>query len=283
MKYFLTCEHCGHKNEVTSEYLTFCESCAKKLALNYRDWQKKHLNATLTEYMEKVCVNEVVVARETREEKALVKDGWSHWIGISQTLAVIIGLGLFILPIYLNITDLKYTLEASTYSTHSLDYAWKESTLGSFGLHINSPLPLEQTELPLPENAMSAIDMMESFVGGSESGPLGIMANSVKYKPGIELSLEGAAIGTVNAIKSIPGISDFNYRQEAIEISGVDGYEQFGSYNQNNRSLRFINVIALKDLVFWQILFTYDPSLNGMQDLVIKSVQSIDIQYNTSI
>ena len=283
MNYFLTCEHCGHNNEVKSEYLTFCESCAKKLTLNFRDWQKKHKDATLSEYMEKVCVSEVTIEHVTQVAASSKKDSWSHWIGVSKTLSVIIGLGLFILPIYLNITNLNYSLEASTYSTHSLDYTWEEKTYGSFGLHINSPIRLTEAELPISGDAGATIDMLETFVGGSGKEPLMIMLNCVKYKPGLDLNLEGGAMGSINAVKAIPGISNFTYRQESIEITGIPGFEQFGSYDQNGKHLRFVNVGAMKELVFWQILITYDPSIPGMQELVVKTVQSIDIMYLSSI
>ena len=61
----MRCENCGHLNPLHSEFLTFCDSCKKKLTSNYRDWSKLHDGKNFEAYKKEVC--ERVEEPETAE------------------------------------------------------------------------------------------------------------------------------------------------------------------------------------------------------------------------
>lgn len=46
----LKCEHCGYPNELSSEYLTFCGQCGKKLEGNYTAWLKENPSKSFEDF-----------------------------------------------------------------------------------------------------------------------------------------------------------------------------------------------------------------------------------------
>ena len=283
MKYFLPCEHCAHNNEVTSEYLTFCEFCSKKLSLNFRDWQKKHRDATLTEYMENVCVSEEHIEKQAKAVQSTQKDGWSHWIGISITLSVIFGVGLFVLFVYANVREFTFSLEPRTYSTPDPS-AWKKSTYGSLGLNIDCPFDLTLVEIPLPEHINEVVESMQSFVGQTDDKKFIVLVNSIKYHPEIgSVKLQAALTGSVEAMKFRPGVTNFKFSQSAINLTGRDGFRQDGSYYEHGIKMDFTSVGFGEGLVLWQILVSRQADNPVLTDLTERVINSVDIQYNSSI
>lgn len=57
---YLICEHCNHPNALKSHYLTFCEKCGKKIALNFNDWSKSNAGKSFEEYTQLVCKQSII-------------------------------------------------------------------------------------------------------------------------------------------------------------------------------------------------------------------------------
>jgi hypothetical protein len=70
--YYLKCEHCGHLNEIKSEYLVFCAGCSKKIESNYTAWSRKNEGKTLEEFKKLVCITDeqvMLLEKETTRKK----------------------------------------------------------------------------------------------------------------------------------------------------------------------------------------------------------------------
>lgn len=88
---YLKCNHCGHLNQVKTEYQTFCDSCHKKLGDNYPDWKKQHPGNSFDEFKRLFCVSEYDVLYAATPEKKKSKTGLNYLIAF-VVFAIILGI-----------------------------------------------------------------------------------------------------------------------------------------------------------------------------------------------
>ena len=81
--YYVKCSYCGQDNEVKSEYLTFCQSCQRKLDQNFQDYSKRFPEKSFDEYLQENCTRTIQNA-EPKQEKSDI----SKYIRIVLILAV---------------------------------------------------------------------------------------------------------------------------------------------------------------------------------------------------
>lgn len=91
--YYLKCEHCGHLNEIKSEYLVFCAGCSKKIESNYTSWSRKNEGKTLQDFKKLVCLSdEQAVLLEKEEKKKKIPLGIKILVGYLAALAILLAL-----------------------------------------------------------------------------------------------------------------------------------------------------------------------------------------------
>ncbi|MBN1143306.1 MAG: hypothetical protein JXA72_02740 [Bacteroidales bacterium] len=91
--YYLKCEHCGHLNEVKSEYLVFCAGCSKKIENNFASWSRKNAGKTLEDFKKLVCINDeqaALLEKETTRKK--IPLGIKILAGYMAALAILLAL-----------------------------------------------------------------------------------------------------------------------------------------------------------------------------------------------
>lgn len=59
----LKCNHCGHLNLVKSEFMTFCDSCGKKLNNNFQEWKKFNAGKSFSDYKIEINTPEEIVPK----------------------------------------------------------------------------------------------------------------------------------------------------------------------------------------------------------------------------
>ena len=94
---YLICDHCQHANELTTRYLTFCQSCGKKITNNFSSWSKENPGRSFAEFSNSVARTSII--RWERESTAKESAGVSHSRAITfaaasllMTLVVLTGL-----------------------------------------------------------------------------------------------------------------------------------------------------------------------------------------------
>ena len=280
MKYYLTCEHCGHQNEVNSEFLTFCESCKKKLGNNYREWSRHNSGAEFETYLREACLSEASLsALNTPEVK---KDGLSHWVGISITLAVLLGLGIMAIPTVFKMSVLSDVMKEEIRQKIPPDFLWKEYDLGSYGFSIESPFEMEKTAVPVADQLGEFVQNSESFSAMSNNLSFYFGVSIVEYRKELgRVDLERAMSMSAEAIRGQQDISNFDYSQREESVSGVPGLRQDGTYLQGGRKVRFINAGFTRSLVTWQIFAGFPEGDEGMLATAEKMLESMKIEYQT--
>ena len=270
--HYLPCEHCGFHNEVKSEYLVFCGRCNKKMENTFTRWKSSNPGKTFEDYKKLVCI------RQKTDEQ-----GNSTTRRPKQGLTAKYWMGVVIGAVFVVILTLVAKEVVRNYFFPSLKkYAsgeWVMQDCGSLGLQIESPLELEvdQTiEEELGNETIHAISSIESFVGETPGNNLTIMANSIRYQPGIKSSLEGAVAGSLKEIQAQQGISNLKYDVSRTTHFDIQGRQITGKWKQGKDFFGFQQVIYVKKNVAWQVLIIYDlkdPHGEPIAERIIRSVK----------
>lgn len=90
--YYLKCEHCGHLNEIKSEYLVFCAGCNKKVDNNYTAWSRKNSGKNLEDFKKLVCITDEQAALQEKESIKKIPLGIKILAGYLAALAILLAL-----------------------------------------------------------------------------------------------------------------------------------------------------------------------------------------------
>lgn len=90
--YYLKCEHCGHLNEIKSEYLVFCAGCNKKIENNYTAWSRKNAGKTLDDFKKLVCITDEQAALLKKDSTKKIPLGIKILAGYLAALAILLAL-----------------------------------------------------------------------------------------------------------------------------------------------------------------------------------------------
>ncbi len=272
--YYLKCNHCGHANALRTEYVTFCESCGKKMTNNYSDWKQRHPDKSFETYAQMIGIQAPVVEARAKAVKR-PRSGGSRWIVWLVAGIVLVGVagGLIagnFMKGFLNKGVPKSWL-SKEWHTFNVDRGIAE---------IQTPVDLQPYRLGIPVEVMKYVELMRTCRVDTTL-PMQISLHEFQYKPAVEVSLQGAAMGSVNEMRAQPSVSDLDYKQEAVNISGNPGFLQKGRYTfRGQMKLKFQNLGFLKDKRLVQIVVIYpeqDETGQKVADRVISSVKLRDI------
>lgn len=270
--FYLQCNKCGFYNEAKTEYLVFCSGCNKKMDNNFSEWRKKNPDESFDEFKQQVCVSEDEVRKNMPEPKSKMPHGIKYWIGFTIVFAIFYALGN-----YGGDSVVRYFRSEKT-DEGILDQKWVRETYGDYGLSVETPVKLTKGDLPVPENIKQFISKMEVYNYMSEKG-FRILINSIEYKPEIgSTSLEGAANGSVNEVKSQKGVTDFVYTEEAAVKSDIPGFIQKGTYKQSGIELEFINSGFATQFHIWQVLVMFESNDEIGRQAAERVIESVEIR-----
>lgn len=270
--YYLQCNKCGIYNEAKTEYLVFCSGCNKKMDNNFSEWRKKNPDKSFDEFKQQICVSVDEVRKNVPESKSKMPRGLKYWVGFTIVFAIFYALGN-----YGGDSIVRYFRSEKT-ADEILHQKWVRETYGDYGLSVESPVKLTKGDLPVPENIKQFISKMEVYDYTSEKG-FKILVNSIEYKPEIgSTSLEGAANGSVNEVKSQKGVTDFEYTEEAAVKSDIPGFIQKGSYNQNGVEIEFINAGYATQFHIWQVLVMFGKNDQTGRIAAERVIESINFE-----
>lgn len=248
--YYLKCNNCGHLNKLDNENLLFCEKCNKKLENNFRDWHRKNSEKSFEDFKKLVCISEQEIPTESGKKRPKSKS-LKYWIGFAVTFAIFYAIGK------IGGEKIATLFKAEKTSQEILNQDWQKQEYGNYGLVVATPVVMAEVKLPLPDHIKEVVEEMHSFEYNSAKG-FKVFINTAKYKPIIQqVSLQGAANGSVNEMKMQKGVTDFEYSEEQVVLNGIPGFKQTGTYKQNGIPIEFINTGYGQGLNMWQVMVAY--------------------------
>ena len=95
---YLTCDHCLGINEVTTEYLTFCVHCEKKITCNFNDWKKENGNKSFEDFKAIVCHNNIFHWQpdtSPTQKKIYIKPNFAYLFIAVVVISILIVAGVY--------------------------------------------------------------------------------------------------------------------------------------------------------------------------------------------
>lgn len=273
MKY-LRCEHCGHPNPLKSEYLTFCDSCSKKLPVTFGDWRILHPMGSFAEYTREVGI-EITPEKTSRTSTSLK----NIFLPVSKGKLVLF-LSLFLVLIALT-GSLFGKKAVISFFYHKVPAAylyssWNTATIGRQAMEISTPVKLWIHDQPLDAETSKSIEYAKSY-SNEEEGGIRIIVNMYSYYPNVSNTLDEAIRASHLGMQLKGTATDMDCKPVPVLISGVQGLLEEGSYLYKGAlRLSFCNLIMIKGNSRWQILVNYrddDPIGRQVAQRVLKSVK----------
>lgn len=87
---------------------------------------------------------------------------------------------------------------------------------------------------------------------------LDIRTHVLDYVPSVTCSLDGAARGAIESLRSDSGGSRFTFSEKDIEIGQRHGRLQQGNWIRGDKPVRFMQLIVTEGSSLWQIYIQYD-------------------------
>jgi len=277
--YYLKCSNCGHLNEVKSEFLTFCTQCNRKFENSFSAWKLKNPAKTFDDYLKEICIDPDKDLQMTA--KSLEMNPFSVKLLVKRIAGVFFGVLIVMIAGFYGKQLLKGLFDKPL--DNLIKKEWAVQSCGTSGLNIESPVILKPTN-----ELMDNIDKeTRKFIAGIESceGSYGknfdVIMNSVSFVPDVQTSLQGAANGAINEMRSKHGVSNFDYAESEIEISGKTGVLQSGSYNYKGEQFRFYDAIILRGQQSWQVIIVFNAAEKAGEKIASRILDSIAISEHT--
>ncbi len=244
--HYLKCNHCGHLNEVKSEFMVFCMQCEKKIENHFKDWVKKHPDKTFTDWQQLICISESDLNETIPAERKKNKSA-KYWLGFAVSFAIFYAIGQFGGKAIVDFFMSDKTPE------NILEQQWITASYGETGLTIETPVRLEKATLEFPEELKPYLVRFDTYNNLSAKG-FKVFVNSILYVSELkEVNLQGAADGSVSEMKAQKGVTDFTYQEEETNLGPIPGKMQRGRYKQDGQGINFINVMYALDIRMWHV------------------------------
>ena len=271
MNHIIVCNNCKGAIELTSPYQTFCPHCNKKLPFNFQEWKKNNYDKTFEDYKEIVGIKLNLPEASSQVKKSPLPKSLMTIIG------VFCGIIFFYIASNINFKDAINFFYRSNTNAELLSSEWSQIRV-SGGLIISSPYEFKEADLEFPFEVARYIEKAELFQSKNKNGFI-ILLNSILYKPEAEnLSLEGAALGSVEEAKRQEGVSDFFYTQLPYNLDNIPGIIQRGSFQKNGIELEFINTCFHKELYLYQVWVGYHKKDEVGKKAAQKVIESIKVE-----
>lgn len=266
--YYLKCNNCNHFNELKSEYLVFCNKCDKKLDNNFGIWKKWNPDMSFKDFKQQVCLSESDI-----QQLSIVHKPKSN--KIKYVVITLLTIAFFYLVGKYGGELVSRLILSQGTSDKILQQEWVKETYGSFGLTVETPSKMLKEDIPLDEEVLEYIEIMDSYEYSKDRG-FKVLLNSVKYKPIVkEANLKGAADGSVNEMKVQAGVSEFTYTENSLDVDGINGLIQTGNYMKDKTKIEFVNTVFAKGQLFWQVLVAWQYEDDNGRIAANRVVESI--------
>jgi hypothetical protein len=271
---YLSCQHCGHYNVLRSEFLTFCESCGKKLPYTFADWKQKNPEGTFESFQQQVAIY-------VEEENTQAKPGWMQqylWPAGRRGLILSIVL-VFALVAVAGTYFGKQAMVTWAYPKVAKSWlytTWETVTIGRQAMEISTPVHLSVSDKVLPQELTSMIEYAKNY-RNREDGGVQITVDMYSYRESVSNSLEDATVRAAKDMQAEPGVSDLQYTSTPLPQTNIQGVLQEGSLLYKNAiRLSFYNLVMVRGPHRWLVNIrcrTDDPNGQEVARRIFSSVK----------
>lgn len=272
---YLSCRHCGHYNALRSEFLTFCESCGKKLPHTFADWKQKNPEGSFEAFQQEVAIYV--------EEETPSKPGWMQqylWPAGRRGLI----LGVVLVFAFVAVAGTYFGKQAMvTWAYPKVErswlYAsWQTVTIGRQSVEISSPVHLSVKDQALSPELTNIIEYAKHYRNRENKG-MQITVDMYSYRETISNSLEEATEKAAKDMQEEPGVSDFQYTSNPLPQANIQGVLQEGSLLYKNAvRLSFYNLVMVQGPHRWLVNIRYRSDDATGQEVAKRVFNSVKVK-----
>lgn len=270
---YLSCRHCGHYNALRSEFLTFCESCGKKLPYTFADWKQKNPEGSFEAFQREVAIY--------IEEDAPSKPGWMQqylWPAGRRGLI----LGVVLVFAFVAVAGTYFGKQAIvTWSYPKVDKSWLYSswetvTIGRQAIEISTPVHLSVSDKELPEELKKMTEFTKNYRNRDDKG-MQITVTMYSYRGSVSNSLEDATASAAGELQHESDVSDLHYTSRPLPQTDIQGILQEGDMLYKGAvRLSFYNLVMIRGPHRWLVNIRFrsdDPNAQEVAKRVFSSVK----------
>ena len=273
-EYFIKCTYCNYLNPFKTEFVTFCDRCGKKLSDNFMEWKRLNPGKTPEDFRMEICIS--VNATSPAIQVPQTKSYWK----ISAIFLSILGI-LFFGYKFSDIDVKEMFLPANT-PAKLLNKEWSSSMYGELGLFVAAPKKFTKTNSELPDEYNNYIEIAETYLY-QPSKNFKVILNSILFKEGMKVRMEGAIAATIKKQLNLQGITNFEFKQSPLMVNDVNGILLDGSYHENGKFMRFQYAFFMERSNMWQVLISFPNVDENAQKVAKKIMDSVEINYSIKI
>lgn len=172
----------------------------------------------------------------------------------SKALKTVVGVVVGLVSAYLTYQFIDRLNRESGVSTGIVESSWVRQDLGSSGICFDVPWPLENKNLPLPQEIAAMVE--SSVFLGREADGIQVMALHLAYRPGTELSLEGAADGSLANLRNTPGTASVEGGKTPSKVLDLEAFDVNAKIGRNRgEPLQLYSVVFRQGRELFQLQF----------------------------
>ena len=273
--YKLKCNHCGHLNEVNSEYLTFCINCNKKLKNSFHEWKKTNLDKTFEDYKLSECIDEDLQLEKIRNLKKRNKRWNTRLVALLLFLGLFFGL-TFTLIHFKKDKLLNFLVSLSNSSDDILDREWEKKAYYDLHFYLETPFKPDTITLPYPDQVKSIILSTAAYTVDENAGAFKMLLNYIEYNAKIPLSFDDAIQGSINSIENQPGASDLSSSISPYTLKGKKASMVTGTIKKYGIQYKFFMLIFASENQLSQIIVEFhenDKNAEKASDRIFNSLK----------
>lgn len=251
--YYLKCKHCGHLNEVKSEYLVVCGLCNRKLDDNFKEWQKCNPSRSFDDFKREVCLSEDQVRKGDTAKSS--KKRMSRKAMIAGLIGGVLGM-LLVISMGIEFSKMKGKMSNQA-SVPVTEQQWYTGTYEG-GISLSTPKALGATGAlmkNLPEEVKKLVKTMNGYTYRGDG--VEFMLMFAEYTPEVgQVDLEEAAEGGLSELKDERGVFDLRNDKAYIELGGMRGVVMQGTYVKGGIEYEFNSTVYVDGVKYYQLFST---------------------------
>lgn len=274
--YKLKCEHCGHLNDVSSEYLTICNKCSRKLGNSFSEWKKTNPTKSFADYKNEVCIDEELELEKTQLLQRQNKKRNTRLIIILLTAGIFLGV-VYSLYYFNKDEWLNKIVSLTNTSDDILNKEWEKKAYYDLHFYLETPYKPDSISIPYPDQVKPYIASTAAYAFEKDAGAFTLFMNYIGFLPGLPLNLDNSVQGSVSSLENQPGISDVTSAKAPYDLKGKEAKIVVGTFKKYGILFKYQMLVFLDDTSLSQIIITYHDNDENAKKAANRILESLKL------
>jgi predicted nucleic acid-binding Zn ribbon protein len=273
--YKLKCENCGYLNDVSTEYLTLCGNCNRKLNNSFSEWRKSNPTKPFDVYKKEVCIDEELASEKVKLIHKQTKRRHTRLVVVLVIVGIFLG-SVFTLFYFKKNELLNSLVSLTNTSDDILNNEWERKAYYDLHFYLETPFKPDTYSVSFPDQVRELIVSNAAYYSETDAGAFSFMLSTVEFLPEIPFNFENSIQGSINSIENQPGISDLTSTRTPYKIKGKEAIMINGTLKRYGILFDYKMLIFIGNHQLSQVLVSYhvgDLNAQKAADRIFKSLK----------